>query len=111
MPLDTGYHDRRLERRLQDRDFRENFERAQVEIQQIDSIMRMLDERREALGMSKAELARRIDKNPASVRRLFTSESNPELGTVAAMAAALGCRISLVPQWQTRSRARTPVSA
>ena len=111
MPLDTSYHDRRLERRLKDRDFREHFERAQAEIQQIDEIMRTLDERREAVGMSKAELARKIDRNPASVRRLFTSESNPELGTVAAMAAALGCRISLVPQRQVRRRGNTAASA
>ena len=83
--LNTTYHDRRLARRLkEDPEFRAEFERQRREIAQIDSIVRQLDELREQAGMSKAELARAIGKEPSSVRRFFTADINPELKTVAA---------------------------
>ena len=64
--LDTTYHDRRLARRLkEDPEFRAEFERQRREIAQIDSIVRQLDELREQAGMSKAELARAIGKEPS----------------------------------------------
>lgn len=97
MTLDTSYRSKRLQRRLHDEEFRKSYSDAKAEIQQIDSIIRSLDERRVSLGMSKAELARRIGKNPASVRRLFTSQANPELSTVAAMAADMDVKIELKP--------------
>ena len=52
------------------------------------------DAARVRLGMSKADLAREIGKNPQVVRRLFSAETrNPELKTVAAIASALGGRV------------------
>jgi DNA-binding phage protein len=48
--------------------------------------------------MTKAQLARTIDKNPASVRRLLTAAGNPELATVVAMADALDADIVVVPR-------------
>jgi len=48
--------------------------------------------------MSKAELARAIDKHPASVRRLLTAKGNPELATVVALADALGADVVVVPR-------------
>ena len=42
--------------------------------------------------MTKAELAREIGKNPASVRRLYAASANPELRTVVAIADALDAR-------------------
>ncbi|HEY8200655.1 MAG TPA: helix-turn-helix transcriptional regulator [Actinomycetota bacterium] len=103
--LDTSYHERRRTARLADPHFREEYERAQIEIRQVDEVMRSLDRLRQEVGLTKADLAREIGKNPASVRRLFTSESNPELRTVAAMAAALGARLEVVRQ-QGGSRRR-----
>ncbi len=95
--LDTTYHDRRLARRLkEDPEFRAEFERQRREIAQIDSIVRQLDELREQAGMSKAELARAIGKEPSSVRRFFTADINPELKTVAAVADALGAEVKVV---------------
>jgi DNA-binding XRE family transcriptional regulator len=95
--LDTSYHDRRLARRLkEDPEFRAEFERAQREIAQIDSVVRQLDELREQAGMSKAELARAVGKAPSSIRRFFTADVNPELKTVAAVADALGAEIRVV---------------
>jgi ribosome-binding protein aMBF1 (putative translation factor) len=97
-PLDTSYHDRRLARRLQeDPEFRAEFERQRRQIDQIDSVVRRLDELREAAGMSKADLARAIGKEPSSIRRFFTADVNPELKTVAAVADALGANLAVVP--------------
>ena len=96
---DTGYHDRRLARRLQeDPEFRAEFERQQREIAAIDQIVSRLDSLRAEHGMSKADLARAIDKNPAVVRRLLTASGNPELRTVVAMAEALGAEVKIVPK-------------
>jgi ribosome-binding protein aMBF1 (putative translation factor) len=96
-PLDTTYHDRRLARRPEeDPEFRAEFERQRREIAQIDAVVRQLDELREEAGMSKAELARAIGKEPSSVRRFFTADVNPELKTVAALADVLGARVGVV---------------
>lgn len=94
----TSYHDRRLARRLEDPKYREHFERASREIATIDAIVNGLDRLREEHGMSKAELARRIEKNAASVRRLLTASGNPELRTVVAMADALDADVMIVPR-------------
>ncbi len=103
--LDTTYHDRRLARRLKkDPEFRAEFERQRREIAQIDSIVRQLDELREQAGMSKAELARAIGKEPSSVRRFFTADVNPELKTVAAVADALGAEVKVVTSKRARKK-------
>ncbi|HVQ57479.1 MAG TPA: helix-turn-helix transcriptional regulator [Solirubrobacterales bacterium] len=95
--LDTTHHDQRLARRLkEDPEFRMEFERQRREIAQIDAVVRQLDELREEAGMSKAELARAIGKEPSSIRRFFTADVNPELKTVAAVADILGARIQVV---------------
>lgn len=103
--LDTSYHDRRLAERLQaDPEFRREFERQSREIAQIDTIVRQLDDLREAAGMSKAELGRLVGKEPSSIRRFFTADVNPELKTVAAIADALGATVEVVD----RADGRTP---
>jgi ribosome-binding protein aMBF1 (putative translation factor) len=89
--------DRRLTQRLEeDPEFRAEFERQRREIAQIDSVVRQLDELREQAGISKAELARAIGKEPSSIRRFFTADVNPELRTVAAVADALGAEVKIV---------------
>lgn len=96
-PLNTSYHDRRLARRLkEDPQFLEEFERQRRQIAQIDAVVRQLDELRKEAGMSKAELARAIGKEPSSIRRFFTAPVNPELKTVAAIADVLGARVEVV---------------
>jgi len=99
-----GYHDRRLARRLEDPAFRAAYERQRREIDSVDSIVRMLDALREQHGLSKADLARAIDKNPASVRRLLTAPVNPELRTVVAIAEALDAELQIVPRKPARSK-------
>lgn len=59
--------------------------------------MRTLNSLRESAGMTKADLARRIGKDPAAVRRLLTASApNPEITTVVAMARALGAEIRVI---------------
>lgn len=102
-PQTLSYHDRRLTRRLEDPAFRADYERALREITSIDAIVNSLDQLRGEHGITKAQLAREIGKNPASVRRLLTAPSNPELRTVVAMADALDADLKIVPR---RSRSR-----
>jgi DNA-binding XRE family transcriptional regulator len=105
-----SYHDRRLASRLEDPEFRAEFEKASREIKAIDAIVNELDGLREAHGMTKAELAREIHKNPASVRRLFTAPANPELRTIVAMADALDADVVVVPRAR-RGRRKTSTAA
>lgn len=83
--------------RMDDPEFLAAYKRARREIDQVDSVIRQLDELREAAGLSKAELARRIGRDPSSIRRLFTAKSNPELLLVASIAEVLGAEIRIVP--------------
>lgn len=81
----------RLGRWMQDPEYRLAYERAARELAQTDAVIRELDSLRADLGISKAELARRVDRNASSVRRLFTaSQVRPELPLIAALADALG---------------------
>jgi ribosome-binding protein aMBF1 (putative translation factor) len=95
--LDAGAHERRHGRRMQDPEYRLAYERAAREIAQTDAVIRELDALRVDLGMSKAELARRINRNASSVRRLFTANQvRPELPLIAAIADALGADVRVV---------------
>jgi|SRR5215211_2250036 len=102
---DTSYHDRRLARRLrEDAEFRAEYERHRREVAQIAAVVRQLDQLRDLAGLSKAALARKIGKEPASIRRLFTAEVNPELKTVAAVANALGAEVKVVSRRRPHGR-------
>lgn len=102
--LDTSYHKRMIAGRMDDPEFRAEYERVRREIDQVDSVIRQLDELREAAGLSKAELARHIGRDPSSIRRLFTAESNPELLLVASIAEDLGAEVRVVPRSSGRRR-------
>jgi DNA-binding XRE family transcriptional regulator len=101
--LDTSYYDQRRRDWLADEGTRAEYERARQEIEQIDAVIRSLDELRVDAGISKAELARRVGRNPASIRRLFTAEqARPELPLIISIANALDASI------QVRRRPRRP---
>ncbi len=108
--LDTSYHKRMLAARMEDSEFREEYQRARREIEQVDSVIRQLDELREEAGLTKTELARHIGRDPSSIRRLFTAKSNPELLLVASIAEDLGAEIRVVPRKATAAR-RRPAAA
>jgi ribosome-binding protein aMBF1 (putative translation factor) len=101
--LNTDHHKRRVAERMQDPEFRAEYERTRQELAQVNEIMRELDALRIDAGLSKAQLARDIGRNDAVVRRLFTSDVNPELRTIAALAAALDAKIQIVPRRKPRS--------
>jgi DNA-binding XRE family transcriptional regulator len=106
--LDTSYHKRMMSARMGDPEFRTEYERARREIDQVDSVIRQLDDLREAAGLSKAELARRIGRDPSSIRRLFSAASNPELLLVASIAEELGAEVRAVPRTTRRPRRSSP---
>ena len=94
----TGF-DKFLDEQMRDTKFREGYEKIRSEIDAVDGLVRALDTARVDLGLSKAELARRIAAKPAMVRRLFTADqANPTLATVVKVAEALGYDLSLVPK-------------
>lgn len=83
--------ERYLEARLDNPEYRGDYQRARQRVDLIDRVIRSLDDRREELKLSKAELARRAEMPPEAVRRLFSAERpNPTLHTLAAIAEALG---------------------
>jgi transcriptional regulator with XRE-family HTH domain len=95
--LDVSLHERRRVRRMEDPEYRLAYERTARELAQTDAVIRDLDSLRVDLGISKAELARRVNRNASSVRRLFTaSQVRPEFPLIAALADALGADLRVV---------------
>jgi DNA-binding phage protein len=87
-----------LARDLEDPEFLREYIAESMRMATIDAIVNALDDAREAAGLSKAELARAIQAEPATIRRLFSSDkANPTLGTLAEVAAVLGLRITVEP--------------
>jgi DNA-binding phage protein len=75
---------------------------ASRRISMFDEIVASLNARREELGLTKAELARRANLPPAAVRRLFSQQhKNPTLTTLAAIADALDLRLCAIPSSST----------
>jgi DNA-binding phage protein len=100
--------------RLRDPDYRSDYERARERIEQVDSVIRVLDERREELQLTKAELARRAGVKPEAIRRLFSAETpNPTLSTLVALAGALDLELRPEPRrakQRSATRARSGAS-
>jgi DNA-binding phage protein len=91
--------ERYLARRLADPEYRDAYEAARARIDAIDGLLQAIDERRVALNLSKAELARRAGLKDSAVRRLFSaSRPNPTLGTVVALAEVLELEIRPAPR-------------
>ena len=91
---------------MQDPQDRAAYEQAARELAQTDAAIRQLDSLRADLGISKAELARRVNRNASSVRRLFTaSQVRPELPLITALADALGAELCVVPRTAEARRA------
>jgi DNA-binding phage protein len=87
-----------LARDLEDPEFLREYITESVRIATTDAIINAHDEARVSADLSKAELARAIGAEPATVRRLFSlGSANPTLGRLAEVAAVLGFRISIEP--------------
>ena len=65
----------------------------------MDELLRDIDDARRQLGISKTELARLADTQPAAVRRLFSRNGhNPQVATIASLAEVLGHELRIVPK-------------
>ena len=90
--------ERYLAGRKDDPEYRSAYAAARRRIDQIDSIIRMFDQRRCSLDLSKAELARRANLRPEVIRRLFSAaRPNPTLATLVALAEALELELAAAP--------------
>jgi DNA-binding phage protein len=99
--------ERYLARRMADPDYRAAYDAARARVDAIDALLRAIDERRIALKLSKAELARRAGIKEAAVRRLFSAERpNPTLGTIVALAGVLELEIRPEPRRPQRAATR-----
>jgi DNA-binding phage protein len=105
LQLDTRYHRRVLAELRKKPAFEAEYLRSGAAIDQIDQIVHQLDDRRKELGLSKAELARMVGKNPAQIRRLFAAGGNPEIRTISALTIAMGGR--LAPSFKRTSKTDT----
>ena len=93
--------------RVKDPEYRQAYEEARERIEQIDSVIRFLDARREELHLTKAELARRAGVKPEAIRRLFSAERpNPALTTLVALAGVLDLEILPTPRRVSSSTTR-----
>jgi len=83
---------------LEDPEFLRTYVLESIRIKSVDSIVNGLNDARVKADLSKAALARAISAEPATIRRLLgAGTSNPTLGTVSEVAAALGYRLVLEP--------------
>ena len=89
--------ERYFESRAMSAEYRDAYDRARSSIDEVDRIVGAIENRRIALGISKAELARRVGVAPESVRRLLSAEhANPTLSTVVSLATVLDLDIVAV---------------
>ena len=95
--LDTSLHAKRRAARMEDPAFAREYERQATSIAAVDRVVAMLDEVRVAQGMSKADLARKVGKSPAHIRRLLTGAQAPTLTTIAQVASSLGYELAIAP--------------
>lgn len=85
-------------RRRSEPEYAAAYERAARRVAMFDDLVRSLEARRQELGLSKAELARRADMAPAAVRRLFSQQhKNPTLSSLVALADALCLHLRVGP--------------
>jgi DNA-binding phage protein len=97
-----------LARDLEDPEFLRDYVVESVRIATIDHVINALDDAREVAGLSKTDIARAINSNPATIRRMLSSASaNPTLGTLAEVAAVLGLRITVEPMAEDEQKAIT----
>lgn len=98
MPARTGA-ERYFAKQMEDPAYRDAYDRAREQIARTDALVRSLEERRTARGMTKADLARKAGLAPEAVRRLFTMKSpNPTAGTLVALADALDLELVTTPK-------------
>jgi DNA-binding phage protein len=98
VPTRKTAFDRYVDEQKKSPTFAAEYERVGAEILAVDDLIRLIDAERVDLGMSKADLARKVSTTPAAMRRLLTSGgANPTITTVLDVLAAVGMRLTLSP--------------
>lgn len=91
MAKTAGRWEQIRERRLNTPELREQYENSKREVTLTRQMLMQIDEQRRQAGLSKAALARGIEADPATIRRLFTAPTaNPNMRTVFRLLDALG---------------------
>jgi DNA-binding phage protein len=99
--------ERYFEKQRTDPEYERAYQEAAASVRAIDELVRSIDARREELGLSKAELARRAGLPPEAVRRLFTMRSpNPTVTTLVALTSALELDLVAEPRATLARQAR-----
>ncbi len=81
----------------QEPEFESQFRAELSAIRIVDQLVNELDGVRQDAGLSKQDLAMRLQMNPAQVRRLFTKTGqNPTLKTFILVAQSMGLELALV---------------
>lgn len=111
MTVETGA-ERYFRRRQRDLAYATAYRDARGRIDAVDQIIRTIDERRSELGLTKAELARRVGSRPEAVRRLLSGRyANPTLVTVVALAHELELDVLLQPAGRPEAVTPSPSAA
>lgn len=80
-----------------DPEFEPLFQAELSAIRMVDQLVAELDRSRESLGLTKQDLAQRLQMNPAQVRRMLSKGGqNPTLKTFLQVAQAMGFELALV---------------
>jgi ribosome-binding protein aMBF1 (putative translation factor) len=99
--------ERYLKKQRTDPKYESAYRAAAATVRVVDELVRSIDMRRETLGLSKAELARRAGLAPEAVRRLFTMRSpNPTATTLVALARAMELDLVAEPRAKPARQAR-----
>lgn len=102
----TGFWADLRERLTSDPEFARQYLLEWVKVSTVDRIVNELDAKRDELGLSKADLARAVRRDPAAIRRLLSEATgNPTLETVSGVAAAVGMKLELVPMSEEERQA------
>jgi ribosome-binding protein aMBF1 (putative translation factor) len=92
-----------LDEQLADSEFRAGFERELAKVKSVASILIAIETARAEKGIPKAEVARRMDRQPSAVRRLLSGKgANPTLDTVVDLADAVGLELDIRIQDQPK---------
>jgi transcriptional regulator with XRE-family HTH domain len=96
--LEAGFFWDNLAQEMEDPEFRREFFLERLRISTIDDLIGNLDEARDELDLSKADIARALGAQGSVVRRIFSSDdASPTLATITELAAAVGMRVVTVP--------------
>jgi DNA-binding phage protein len=85
-----------LDKQLADPQLKAAFERKLAKVKSMAEVLHVIESVREQKRLSKAEVARRMDRKPEAVSRLLRGEgANPTLETLVELADAIGLELDI----------------